>query len=598
MEQAKGARLDSWKAIARYLGRDIRSVQRWERERGLPIHRVPGVKGGTIFAYQGELDAWLLSGRGETSLPSDPEPAHIAHDTGDSGPAGGNPAGAVPPAAVTLPEPPSTPRGVPLLWYGAGGLLLVLAAVAVAFWRYQHSASPPRSIAVLPLRNLSGDAGQDYFVDGLTEELTAEITQLRSLRVIATSSTMHYKGSADSPVDIAKKLGVTLVLQGSVTREGNRVRVTSQLIDAATGTYLTARTEDAEVKDLLEVQHRIARDIAGEVRLRLSTEEKARLASVSEIDPQALDLYLRGRYQYAQQTADSIRQSLELFRAAVARAPTFARAYVGIAEAETALLQITAQTPEESFRQERDALDQALRIDPHLGEAHGLLASIYYWHDWDWPQAERQFRAALAEGALAPTEQRFGSALVSRSLFREGMVHLQSALELDPLGMSPRVNQFFGAYFQRDFAAARRQMAEVLDRNPDFLSGHALLGLTATVEHDCATAEQQAQWTRSHFPSPLAEFLAALASVCRGDSAEARRDLERADAASGKPFPSSYQLALGYTLIHDNDTALAYLARSADMHEPQILYLRVDPMLDSIRTDARFVALEKRVHLL
>jgi tetratricopeptide (TPR) repeat protein len=262
-----------------------------------------------------------------------------------------------------------------------------------------------------------------------------------------------------------------------------------------------------------------------------------------------------------------------------------------------AMLQITAEPPAEAFQQEKLALDQALAIDPHLGDAHGLLASRYYSYDWNWPQAEREFRLALAEGALAPTEQRFGSALITRGRFQEGMAHLQTALELDPLGESPRVNQFFGFYFQRDYASARRELEAVLGRSPDFLAGHVLLVLTATVEKDCQTADLQAQWTRVHYPTPLADFVSALASGCRGDVAGARRALESAASASGKPFASPYQLALGYALIHDGSTALAYLDKSADMREPQILYLEVEPLFDSIRSDAHFLTLERRVGL-
>jgi TolB-like protein len=574
-----GERLDSWKAIARHLGRDIRSVQRWERERGLPVHRVPGGKGGAVFAYQGELDRWLRSG---------------ADGTNGSGAAAGNPTV----ADLPVSDRPDIDRpATRLAWGGAGALILILAALAiVVVWRHASSRPPVPSIAVLPLRNLSGDPGQDYFADGFTEELATELTHLGPLRVISTASTMQYKGSTRTVPEIARELGVGLVLEGSVTREGQRVRVTSQLIDGASGAYLSARTDDGEVKDVLDFQRRIAREIAGQVRLQLSPQERARLASVSEVDPQALDLYLQGRYQYAKQSPDSIRQSLALYQAAVARAPSFAQAYVGIAEAEMAMLQITAVPPAEAFRQEKLALDRALAIDPHLGDAHGLLASRYYSYDWNWPQAEREFRLALAEGALAPTEQRFGSALITRGRFREGMAHLQMALELDPLGQSPRVTQFFGFYFQRDYAGARRELEAVLGRSPDFLAGHVLMGLTATVQKDCQTAAQQAQWTEAHYPSPLADFVSALASGCRGDVAAARRALERA-ASSNKPFASPYQLALGYALVHDNTTALSYLDESADMREPQILYLKVEPLFDSIRSDAHFLALETRVGL-
>jgi TolB-like protein len=556
--EKNGERLDSWKAIARHLGRDIRSVQRWERERGLPVHRVPGKKGGAVFAYQEELDRWLRSG---------------AQGAGEG-------------AATRLP------------WAGAAALALIVALALILVWRHERSRPQVPSIAVLPLRNLSGDPGQDYFADGFTEELATELTHLGPLRVISTASTMQYKGSTKTVSQIARELGVGLVLEGSVTREGQRVRVTSQLVDGVSGASLSARTDVGEVKDVLDFQRRIAREIADQVRLQLSPEERARLASATEVDPQALDLYLQGRYQYAKQSADSIRQSLALYQAAVARAPSFAQAYVGIAEAEMAMLQITAVPPAEAFRQEKLALDRALAIDPHLGDAHGLLASRDYSYDWNWPQAEREFRLALAEGALAPTEQRFGSALITRGRFHEGMAHLQTALELDPLGESPRVTQYFGFYFQRDYASARRELESVLGGSPDFLAGHVLMGLTATVEKDCQTATLQAQWTHGHYPSPLADWMSALASACRGDVADARRSLESAAASSsGKPFASPYQLALGYALIHDNATALSYLNQSADMREPQILYLEVEPLFDPIRSDAHFLALEKRVGL-
>jgi len=373
--------------------------------------------------------------------------------------------------------------------------------------------------------------------------------------------------------------------------------VIAQLIDAGTDTHVSARTYNADVKDLLDIQSQISRAIADDVRLDLSPAEKARLATVREVDPAAHDLYLQASYQFAQQTPASIRQSLALYQAAAEKAPSFALAYVGVAQAEAALLQITAESPEDSVQREKDALAKALAIDPHLGDARGLLASLAYWHDWDWPRAEREFRLALAEGAQAPTEQRFGSALITRGRFEEGTAHLQAALELDPLGKSPRVNQFFGLYFQRKYGDARRELDGLLVLSPDFLAGHVLLGLVATLQKDCPQATTQAQWIGAHFPSPLAGLVSALASSCQGDFASARQSLARVTAAKGPAFASPYQIALGYASIHDPEGALSYLEKSADRREPQILYLKVEPLFDSIRSDPRYVALEKRLGL-
>jgi TolB-like protein/Tfp pilus assembly protein PilF len=447
------------------------------------------------------------------------------------------------------------------------------------------------------MENLSGDASQDYFADGFTDELVTELAGIRSLRVISRTSTMTYKGSRKPLPEIARELNVRYILEGSVVRDGQRVRVIAQLIDADTDSHVSARTYNADVKDVLDIQSQISRAIADDVRIDLSPQEKLRLASAHVVDPAAHDLYLKASYGYAQQTPASIRQSLDLYRAAAARDPSFALAYVGIAQAEAALLQITAERPDETVAREKSALTKALSIDPHLGDARGLLASITYWHDWDWSAAEQQFQLALADGGQAPTEQRFGSALASRGRFAEATEHLQMALELDPLGKSPRVNQFFGLYFQRKYTDARQRMEALVASSPDFLAGHVMLSLVARTQNDCAEADAQANWMNRHFPSPLAEFVSALAGACRADMSAARHDLEQATASKGAGYASPYQIALGYASIGDRDEALSYLEKSADMHEPQVLCIRVDPLFDRIRSDPRFVALEKRVHL-
>ena len=578
----RGQRLDSWKAIALYLDRDVRSVQRWEHERGLPVYRLPGQKSGAVFAYQGELDRWLRSRPPEASSAPDGTAADLV-------------------ASSSAGSDRARERFLRML----GAALLVAIAVAAAFLatrqrrpEFVPAPVPPRVIAVLPMKDLSPTAAQDYFVDGFTEELVTELAQIRALRVISRTSTMIYKGSNKPLPAIARELHAGYVLEGSVAREGNHVRVIAQLIDAGTDTHVSARTYNADVKDVLAIQSQIARAIADDVRLDLSPAEKMRLAAVRAIDPAAHDLYLEASYAFAQQTPASIRQSLALYKAAAAKSPSFAMAYVGIAQAQSALLQITAEFPDEAIPREKEALAAALKLDPQLGEAHGLLASLAYWRDWDWPRAEREFRAALAEGAQAPTEQRFGIALITRGRFAEGTAHLQIALELDPLGKSPRVNQFFGFYFQRNYTEARRKLQEMLSADPGFLAGHVLTGLAAALQNDCGQTEIQAGWTRKHFPSPLADFVSALASACRKDFPAARASLEHAATSRTSPFASPYQLALGYAAIYDRETALSWLEKSASIREPQILYVKVEPMFDTLRSEPRFVALERRLGLL
>jgi TolB-like protein/Tfp pilus assembly protein PilF len=585
---AAGRRLDSWKAIAQYLGRDVRSVQRWEQHRRLPVHRVPGQKGGTVFAYEHELDHWLSSGRIEETASSTKQTSESAAEPPDFEMGASRQAVAA-----------SASSRAKIGLFSVLFIIIVISAVLAIGLKFRSNPAPGdiQSIAVLPLQNLSGDASQEYLADGFTEELVTELAQVHSLRIISRTSTMVYKASKKPLPQIAGELHVKYILEGSIARDGQHVRVTAQLINAATDTHLWARSYEAELKDIFGIQGQISRAIADDVQVRLFPDEQDRLAHAPSVDPEAHDLYLKAEYQFGEQTPASIRQSLALYKAAVAKDPSFAPAYVGIALAETALLQITAEAPDESFRGEQEALNQAVAINPHLGEARGMLASLAYSRDWDWPRAEREFRLALAAGAGAPTEQRYGSYLVSRGRFEEGMAHLRNALELDPLGRSPRVNQFFGFYFQRRYAEARQQLNEILSSSPDFLAGHLLLGLVSYVQHDCAEASAQAEWAEKRFPAPVAQFELALAAACTGNVNAARRHLEIAANAKSGTFASPYQIALGYAAIHDKEMAISYLEKSADSREPQILYLLEEPIFDEIRTDSRYVVLEKRVGL-
>ncbi|MGA9473098.1 MAG: winged helix-turn-helix domain-containing protein [Terriglobales bacterium] len=500
------------------------------------------------------------------------------------------------PRVATSPHPATWQRAVPAVLIVALAVVGTLLALRLLKSRQTTNAGL-HALAVLPLQNLSKDAGQDYFVDGFTEELVTDIAQIRSLRVISRTSTMGYKGTHKSLPEIARELHVDLILEGSVIRDGNRVRVTAQLINAPTDTHLWAQTYESTINDILDIQSRISRAIADDVSLDLSPDEKAHLAAVPTVDPEAHDLYLKASYQFAQQTPDSLRQSLALYQAAVAKDPTFAMAYLGFAQTEASLTQVTAAPPDEAVQNERVSLAKALAINPHLGDAHGLLASLAYYRDWDWPRAEKEFKAALAEGARGATEQRYGTSLITRGRFAEGTAHLQAALELDPLGKSPRVNQFYGLYFQRKYPEARQKLEETLASSPDWFAGHGLLALLAATEHNCPDAEKHAQWLSQKYPSPLGDFLLSLASSCSGDQTKAREYLAHAASYKGQAFVSPYQLALGYSYLGDKEVAMSYLLKSADIREPQVPYIKVDPLFDPIRSDSRYIALEKQIGL-
>src|ERR1700691_1411930 len=308
-------RLDSWKEIATYLGRDVTTVQRWERQEGMPVHRHLHHKRGSVYALSSELDAW----RQGRKLHSEEEQELALEAAGAGG------------------RQTTVPRGRRWLILGYSVVVLV-AIVSLAYFATRMRAknasrAKVRSLAVLPLQNLSGDPSQDYIADGMTEELIGRLSRIHGLRVISRSSTMHFKNTQLSAPEIAKMLAVDAIVEGSLVQEGHQIRVHAQLIRAATDEHIWTGEYQREYRSILEVQEEVARNIVEQIHLNLTPEDRARLASKPPVDPEAYESYLRGRYYFNQRTEDALHKSIASFQQAIARDPAYAPAYSGLAEA-------------------------------------------------------------------------------------------------------------------------------------------------------------------------------------------------------------------------------------------------------------------------
>jgi TolB-like protein len=325
VEKTPEKRLDSWKEIAAYLNRDVTTVQRWEKREGMPVHRHVHDKRGSVYALSEELDDWIRSRRPrpeETENPPEPE----AESEAEVSPAAPSGASAI------------TPRRSRLWFALAAGVCVCLVAAAWLVFRHRARATGEpgiRSLAVLPLRNLSGDPAQDYLADGITEALIGRLSNIHNLRVISHTSVMRFKNPQTSVPEIARTLGVDAVVEGSVIKEGDRIRVTAQLIRGATDTHFWSETYDREMRDALTLESELAQSIAEKVEVTVTGQEHQRLSSARPVAPEVYESYLKGRFTFDQASRPQLEQSAHYFEDAVNRDPTFVPAYLGLAEAYT-----------------------------------------------------------------------------------------------------------------------------------------------------------------------------------------------------------------------------------------------------------------------
>lgn len=485
-------------------------------------------------------------------------------------------------------------------WTLSGAAVLLLAA-GLILWRRSDNRSTPviSSLAVLPLESLSGDASQEYFSDGMTDELITELGQIGGLQVISRTSIMTYKGTHKSLPQIARELNVGAVVEGTVLRSGQQVRVTAQLIEAATDKHLWSQSYERDIRDTLALQKEVARSIAGQIQIALTPREQAVLTNSHRVNPEAYEAYLRGRYFWNKRTADGFKKAIEYFTDATRRDSTYAPAYTGLADsyALSGDWEYGVLSPQEAYQKAKAAAKRALQLDDSLGEAHISLAFALQNFDWDWENAGREFlRGIDLSPGYATGHQWYAWYLTALQRNTEAIAEMKKAESLDPLSL------IIGADLAEELLIAHRydeaieESRKIIEMDPRFAVGHYELG--------------QAFVQKRLYTEAIAELLKAIESS--GGSSTCTSNLAYAYAVSGKRdeaarllvdlqkrsnhgFSNAPEIALVYVGLNENDQAMASLERAyQERFNPTILFR---PAFDALHSDSRFQDLMHRIGL-
>jgi serine/threonine protein kinase/TolB-like protein/Tfp pilus assembly protein PilF len=505
------------------------------------------------------------------------------------------------------PARPRGPRisGWPLAVVGAIALLAALLVADVGGLRRRllpgAAAARIESVAVLPLANLSGDSQQDYFADGMTEELIADLAKISALRVTSRTSVMRYKGSSKSLPEIAQELGVDAVVEGSVTRAGSQVKITAQLIDAAKDRHLWADSFQRELKDVLALQGEVARAIAGEIGVRLTPQERSRLANRKSVNPEAYEAYLKGNYHLFRRTASDARKSLEYFQDAVKKQPDYALAYGGIAQAyETEAGSVQgALSPKEAFPKAKEAAMRALELDPTLGEPYALLGWSSFVFDRDWTTAESQFQKALQ---LSPNDatahDNYAMFLSRMGRFDEALGEMKRAQELDPVSLGGNTRMGIVLSLARRDDEAIPWFRRALAMDPSFLGAHFGLGLTLVHKGEYEEAISELQKAVELSGGGAAQLGAlGFAYAVANRRVEALEIAEKLTQEAREHYVPPSSVAIVFSGLGDRDQAMTWLEKAIEERDPWLTSLKVHPAFDPLRSDPRFLNLLHRVGL-
>jgi TolB-like protein/Tfp pilus assembly protein PilF len=569
-------RLDSWKEIAGYLKRSVRTVHRWESEQGLPVHRHLHQSSGTVYAFTPELDAWWASRKIELEA-----------------------------AGETLEETPATAtpsRSVAGLrrWLMVMGVVVsVVALASIAYWRKHVAANVTaiRSVAVLPLENLTGDPTQEYFADGMTDALTTQLAQMGDFRVISRTSVIQYKGAKKLLSTIARELNVDGVVEGAVVRSGPRVRVTAQLVDARTDRHLWARGYERDLNDIVALQAELAQAIAEAVVGKLSPQQRERLTGSRPISPEATRLLYRGLA--SRESYQNFSDAINYFEQAIAKQPDLAAAYSRMSLYYIQFLFIGPLAPREFMPKAEAAARTALKLDEGLEEAHAVLGSILYKYHWNWSAAETEFRRALVLNPNSANGHRmFAAFLRAAGRSQEALAEAQRARELDPLSLQGRLELARSFRESGDHERAIEEFRKGLEIDPNRPRAHFQLGITYVEKGDLnkGVAELEAAVKLSPGNPRFLSYL-AYTDAASGKRREAQRILSKLESLSREQYVSPVGIATIHLGLGEKGKGLAWLEKAYQAHDGELTLIATDHRLDALHSDPHFQDLLQRVGL-
>jgi TolB-like protein/DNA-binding winged helix-turn-helix (wHTH) protein/Flp pilus assembly protein TadD len=484
-------------------------------------------------------------------------------------------------------------------WKTAVFVLLLLTA-SLATWMV-HSWNRPspviRSLAVLPLESLSSDASQDYFADGMTDELISDLGKISALRVISRTSVMVYKHARKPLPQIARELNVDVIVEGTVLRSGDQVRITAQLIDAAADKHLWSQSYEGELRDTLALQKKVAKAIADQIRITVNPQEQAALKSSKVVNTAAYESYLKGRYFWNKRTKDGLKVALEYFNQAIDEDPKYAQAYSGLADTYALLgdWEYAVMTPKDALPKAKAAAIRALELDSALGEAHNSLAFCLDNFDWDWDAAGQEFRRAIDLNPGYATAHHWYAwhlSLVGRHV--EAIAEMRIAENLDPLSLIINAELAELLVIAHSYDESIRQSRKTIEMDPSFALAHNQLGEAYLQKHmhEEAVAElKKAVQLSEGSPTCMANL--ARAYVASGERSEAVKLLSDLENRSSPGYPDYSEIAAIYVSLGDADQAMNWLEKGYEERFNPSVLLR--PGFDPLRSDPRFEDLVRRI---
>lgn len=486
-------------------------------------------------------------------------------------------------------------------WAAVSVILIALAGSALSLWsRWRSAAQQIHSVAVLPLENLSGDANQEYLADGLTEELITDLARIRSLRVISRTSSMRYRNTQKPLPQVARELNVDAIVEGSVTRSGNHIRITAKLIKA-NDQSVWADSYEGTLADVLSLRADVARSIVREIRLDLAPGEQQSLTAKKIADPAAYDAYLLGRYYWEKRTKEGLLKSVEQYNKAIDLDPNYAPAYSGLASSYH-IIQTYGFMPasEKAAEKSKAAAQKALSIDQTVGDAYAVLADNFTTYDWNWIEAERMYKRALEFGPNdSNTLQWYAEYLNAMGRPAEAIAEIEKARAVDPASLVVGAVAGRVFYIARQYDRAIEQCKKTIEMDPNFARSYVYLA--RVYEQKEMYPEALAAYEKARSLAGRSTGTPALQPASKrldaGDYWRQRLEWANRDAKEGRPSTFDLAVIYAHTSKRDNDKAFAFLEKAYDEHSAWMAELKVAPLFDPLRSDPRFTDLVRRVGL-